>query len=183
MLTLFDINEEGFESIKEGERLRLLNLQAPISEPNGKNIGYGAQSGMMQLNLTKQSRVVNMTQLRHKKLKQVEIIKKHQEMVEKQVFPSELKARARAGLQPDTVLAGPDNEDWVNTADVQLYAYTLKYILSKHPVTGASELRKIIALTHEQEIIAIDIMDRSFIDPLAFPKEGSYIWFGNLNYM
>lgn len=71
----------------------------------------------------------------------------------------------------------------MSTVDVHLYAYTLKYITSKHPATGASELRKIIALTHEQELIAIDIMDRSFIDPSAFPKEGSYIQFENLNYL
>ena len=48
---------------------------------------------------------------------------------------------------------------------------------------GFAEVRKIIGMTHEQDIVAIDITDRSFILSSAFPKEGSMIYVENLNFI
>lgn len=42
------------------------------------------------------------------------------------------------------------------------------------------ELRKIIAITHEQDFVVIEVADRSFIEMAIFPKEGSYVYFENL---
>jgi len=67
ILTLFDINEDGFDSFKEGERLRILNLQSPVIQAGAKSMGFGAHNSSIQLNVTKSSKVLNMTQLYHKK--------------------------------------------------------------------------------------------------------------------
>jgi len=55
----------------------------------------------------------------HKKLNQKSLIDKHLSMIETPVFPSEL-------------LGVEDAEK----KDVHCYVYTLKYVTSKHPVTG-----------------------------------------------
>lgn len=70
-LSLFDIDEGGFDQIQEGERLRILDAQTP-SVRNGNPDG-----GEVHLHLTRKSKVLNMTQLQHKPLKQVKIMKKH----------------------------------------------------------------------------------------------------------
>tara|TARA_B110000285_G_C14815349_1_gene463911 strand:- start:55 stop:435 length:381 start_codon:yes stop_codon:yes gene_type:complete len=93
--------------------------------------------------------------------------KKYPELVEKQLFPSQMKA-----LSSD-----------FDQVDVQLYAFSLKNMTCKHHITGLLQLRKIIALTHEQDVVVIDVMDRSFIDPVTFPKEGSYLYFENINFI
>ena len=109
---------------------------------------------MAHLSISKSSKIINVN-------------KKYPELVEKQLFPSQMKS-----LSSD-----------FDQVDVQLYAFSLKNMTCKHHITGLPQLRKIIALTHEQDVIVIDVMDRSFIDPITFPKEGSYLYFENVNFI
>ena len=44
------------------------------------------------------------------------------------------------------------------------------------------EVLKILAMTHDQEIVCIDNWDKSFICAKAFPKEKTFVYFDNLTY-
>ena len=39
-LTLFDISEDGYDFVQEGERLRIINAQAQVIQTNYKNARY-----------------------------------------------------------------------------------------------------------------------------------------------
>ena len=163
-LTLYDIGLEGFESISEGDRVRIVNAMVMQNQ----------RSLEIQLIVNKGSKLLSMTAL-HKKQGNTDLIKKHLEMAEQQVVPSELYDLCNEKLEAY-------NSNW-QSKDVQFYLYTLKHITSKHPHTGAVELRKVIGLTHEQQYVVLDILDRTFIDSAVFPKEGSFIVFENLQYL
>ena len=105
-----------------------------------------------------------MTEIYHRKKNQLGEIEKHKELIEKQLFPADYKKLGQA-------------MDYVH-----LYAKVLKVISPKKTRTGFQEIRNIIALTHEQELIMIDVQDRSFIDSASFPKENSFVYFQNLTY-
>lgn len=74
----------------------------------------------VRLSVSKASRIVNMG-------------KKYPHLVEKQLFPSEMKALTHSFEQ----------------ADIHFYGYSLKNIVMKHNVTGAQILKHCILLTHE----------------------------------
>jgi hypothetical protein len=69
-----------------------------------------------------------------------------------------------------------------STNEISFFAYIHKLISMKNPQTNDQELWKILALTHEQEIVCIEITERSYILSKTFPKEGSYVQFENLQY-
>lgn len=53
VLTLFDLSEEGFSNIGEGERYRIINLQSNLSKGN-------YFQDQVHLSVSKSSRIVNM---------------------------------------------------------------------------------------------------------------------------
>ena len=38
-------------------------------------------------------------------------------------------------------------------------------------------------MSHEGDLISIEVQDRSFIDSAVFPKDNQYVYFENLSYM
>lgn len=90
-------------------------------------------------------------------------IENHKKMIELELFPLEYKQKGEVN-------------DYIH-----LYAKLLK-VISPKKNKGFQEVRNIIALTHEQELIMIDVQDRSFIDSASFPKENSFVYFQNLAY-
>ena len=66
--------------------------------------------------------------------------------------------------------------------DINIHAYVLKLISVKNSNSGDLELWKVLAVTHEQEIVCIEVYDRSFIITSTFPKESNFIFLDNLTY-
>lgn len=103
-ITLFDISQEAFLHLQEGQRLRIISAVVPANSKGTE----------LQINVVRTSKVINMTDLVHKKRKEEKIIKFHQSLVIPSYFPNGFRE-----------VANPNSEKykdrWEN-AEIEFYA-------------------------------------------------------------
>ena len=128
-IQFYDITEESYEDLKEGTRLRIVNSLTPYVHADQKQKNFG--DGSLFLIVNRNSRLINMTEIYHRKKNQQDEIEQHKQLIEKELFPLEYKLKGEV-------------MDYIH-----LYAKVLKVISPKKNKTGFQEVRNIIALTHE----------------------------------
>ncbi|CDW88389.1 breast cancer type 2 susceptibility protein [Stylonychia lemnae] len=175
IISFFEANEDMYQYISPGDRLRLSNVSPSFQQ----------QENIISLNMVKSSKIFHYTQSVLKPKKQLELIDQYKELEEKSINFQEFK-KNYYGLKRE--------------AEIQVCGFVLKLISIKannqsnvqnqqqHVATSnvqsdQGELWKFLILTHEQEILCIEIQDKSFILTQVFPKEGQYIFLDNLCYL
>eukprot|EP00347_Sterkiella_histriomuscorum_P014076 403362253 len=166
MVAFYEANEDIYSMISAGDRLRLSNLTpAMMSSDN-----------MLNLNMIKSSKIIHFTQNVLKPKKQQDLIEQYKQLQEHSLSLSDFRAKFYS--------VSKDH-------DITVVGYLLKVISQKSQQNqyGSSaatqlneEIWKIMILTHEQEIVCIEIQEKGFIPTKVFPKEGSYLLFDNLTY-
>ena len=164
LITFFDQNEDTYQALKPGDRLRLMSLSPAQS---------AASDNCLALNMTKTSQIFHVTDSILKPKKAQEQIEKNKGLIEKSLSLNEFKRKY--GNDADKGLA--------KDADITFYGYVLKVISSKNKYTGELEVMKAVVMTHDQEIVLIECWDKQYIFAKSFPKEKSYIFFDNLTYL
>ena len=124
---------------------------------------------------TNQTQIKNITSY-HKNEGQEEIIKQHQELVDKSMLISEFKQKF-IELTKDTDFDYDEVKKQASQVYCQTHAYIIKIISTK-----SQSVKNVFCLTQDLEVIELLVVDNDFVDIGGFPKESQLIFLDNLTY-
>ena len=123
-LTLFEQNEEVYQSLRPGDRVRFLNVV-----PAGNN----QSDSSLNLNFVKTSKLVHLSDTAALR-KQPGLLDRYRALVEPSCTLADFRRRYQEFPAPATV-------------DVGFHCYIMKVISSKNQATQEMEVTKVLAMT------------------------------------